>query len=470
MEKKYHDAMTIQAQSAPAAVHTLGPLLAAALLLAGCPEETSGGFLLDTHLSDVIPTVVFVEWTTELGPVQEAHVDFGVDTSYGTRIEAMDDGNGTYSATLLGLRPSTDYHVRAAAVIDGTPHFGDAQVVTTGGQPSYLPEISIETEDTDRQAGGLLVTSVLTIPSAAAILDTSGHYVWWYASDEEHETWPITRARLSRDGQSMLFLRNVPLGTEVTSEGQHIVRLALDGSSIETLETPGVHNDFVELADGTLTVLSEDTREVEGETVVGDRILEKHPDGSETEIWSVWDDLVFDPEMSQYGHWTHANAIDLDEDTDTYYVGARHVNAIFKVDRAAGELLWVFGGPVSDFEPADEQTEATRLQHQFQVLEDGILVFDNREENAPSSRAVQFDLDEEAGTARQVWEYISEPAVYCYGMGDVTRLESGNTLVTWSSAGMVDEVAPDGEVIWRLQLDLGGGLGYVTRIDAMPGY
>ncbi len=463
--------MPIQAKPRGLPLPLASLLVAATLFAGGCPEEEpEGGFAVQAEISDMIPTVAAVEWTTDLGPVQDAHVDFGLDATYGTRVEARDDGAGTFSATLLGLRPSTEYHFRAVAVIDDTTYYSDDTTLTTGGQPTYLPGITIDSSDPEREAGGLLVTSVLGIPSVAAIIDTSGHYVWWWASHDDESDWPITRARLSRDGRSMLFLRNVPLDTSDTTQGQHIVRVALDGTSVEEIPAPGVHNDFVELPDGTLTVLAEDAREYEGETVVGDRILEMRPDGTEVEIWSVWDDLTFDPEMSLYGHWTHANAIDYDEASDTYYVGARHVNAIFKVDRAEGELIWILGGPESDFVPADEETETTRLQHQFEILDDGILVFDNREETAGSSRAVQYDLDVDSYTLRQVWEYISEPAVYCYGMGDVTRVDSGNTLVTWSSAGMIDEVAPDGEVIWRLQLDLGGGLGYVTRIDALPGY
>ena len=446
-------------------------LVVAALAFIGCPEdEPAGGFTLQAQISGLIPTVATVQWTTDLGSVLEGYVEFGADTTYGTHVEAEDDGTGSFGATLLGMRPSTEYHYRAVAVIGESTYYSDDATLTTGGQPSFLPEITIVAADSERQAGGLLVTSVLTIPSVAAILDTSGHYVWWWASEDENADWPITRARLSLDGQSVLFLRNVPLGSDVTSEGQHIVRVSLDGTHVEEVPAPGVHNDFVELPDGTLTVLAEDARELEGETVVGDRILELRPDGTEVEIWSVWDDLTYDPEMTLYGHWTHANAIDYDVAQDTYHVGARHVNAIFKVDRAARELVWVLGGPDSDFVPADEETETTRLQHQFELLDDGILVFDNRDESVMSSRAVQYDLDEDDFTVRQVWEYISAPPVFCPGMGDVARLDSGNTLVTWSSAGMIDEVAPDGEVIWRLQLDLGGGLGYVTRIDTLPGH
>ena len=45
-------------------------------------------------------------------------------------------------------------------------------------------------------------------------------------------------------------------------------------------------------------------------------------------------------------------------------------------------------------------------------------------------------------------------------MGDVYRLPNGNTLITWSALGQIDEVTPDGEVVWRLRSEIGKGFGF----------
>jgi hypothetical protein len=46
-------------------------------------------------------------------------------------------------------------------------------------------------------------------------------------------------------------------------------------------------------------------------------------------------------------------------------------------------------------------------------------------------------------------------------------LPSGNTLVVFSVKGQVDEVTPDGELIWQLTLGMGGALGYMTWLDSL---
>jgi hypothetical protein len=51
--------------------------------------------------------------------------------------------------------------------------------------------------------------------------------------------------------------------------------------------------------------------------------------------------------------------------------------------------------------------------------------------------------------------------------GDVQRLENGNTLVTHSVSGVVEEVTPDGEPVRRLVFALGGALGYSTHRSSL---
>ena len=443
--------------------------LLAVALAAGCDgEDADPTFEVDVTVSELIPTVVTLHGSAP-DAITAAYVDVGLDETYGQRYEAEVLGDGEFSVVMLGLLPSTEYLARAAADTAETTYYHEGVTFSTGPSPAGLPTLAVDVDEPERTASGFFVTSLLTDPTAAVILDDQGNYVWWYQSDPDSENWPITRARISVDGESVLFLRNVPLGSEITDDGQHVMRISLDGSQVETIETPGVHNDLLELSDGTLAVMVEDSREVDGVDVVGDRLVEISLDGTWTEIWNVWDHLEYDPEVEDMGHWTHANAIDFDEEQQVYYVGARHVHAIFEIDRASGELLWTLGGPESDFELDTGGTEFSQFQHQFEILDDGILIFDNRDEVVNSSRVVEYALDEASWTATRTWQYVPDPQVYCYGMGDVHRLPSGNTLVTWSSAGMIDEVTPNWELVWRSKMELGSGIGYLTHHERLPG-
>jgi hypothetical protein len=54
-------------------------------------------------------------------------------------------------------------------------------------------------------------------------------------------------------------------------------------------------------------------------------------------------------------------------------------------------------------------------------------------------------------------------------MGDVTRTPDDTTLVTWATAGRIEEVDADGEVLRAYQLDIGAAFGYTTALDTLTG-
>ena len=143
-----------------------------------------------------------------------------------------------------------------------------------------------------------------------------------------------------------------------------------------------------------------------------------------------------------------------------YYVSLRNFSTIVKIDRVTGEQLWSLGGESSSFKTAAGSTDLFHHQHQFTMVDDGIVVFDNGLVENSDSRAVEYRLDETAGTAELVWEHHNDPPLFCAVLGDVHRLRNGNTLITWSGLGQIDEVTPQGEVVWRLNSRMGNGFGF----------
>lgn len=83
-----------------------------------------------------------------------------------------------------------------------------------------------------------------------------------------------------------------------------------------------------------------------------------------------------------------------------------------------------------------------------------------------SSRAVEYEIDEGAKTAEEVWEYDGSEDYNFFSScwGDADRLPNGNTLITaghsmtevdkWNQfmRGILIEVAPDGEKVWELEM------------------
>lgn len=413
-------------------------------------------------LSEQIGTVARVRFTTE--DRVPAVVRFGPSLD-DLRYEAWsEDPRTEHTVLLAGMRGSETYHFQLVTE-DGVLREGR---FTTGPVPSELDVFSNTGPAHD--ARGFVVATLISFPCSAVIVDEEGHVVWWHT--EEDPDLIITRARLSHDGRSVLYDAYDPSPGE--GEARHeIVRVALDGRGLQRLPLPDLHHDFVELPDDQgFAYLGVDPRIPEGAegAIKGDELVERLPDGSLRQVWSAWDTFEWDPELDIDAGtwWSHANAVDYVPFDDTYLVGLRNFDAIVKIQRATGEVVWVLGGRDSDFEITGRPT---RHQHQFQTLHDGgLLVFDNGSVENLASRAVEFVLDDEGMTATQVWDYWGDEDLYSFGLGSVQRVQEDHTMVTWSTAGRVEEVDPGGDVVWRLETELGTGVGYTTWLeDLQPG-
>ncbi len=434
---------------------------------AGCPDEagTDALFDIEAAVSEAVPTVVDVRWEVDAEAPEDARIEFGPDDGYGMVAPVELDDGAPYEALLLGSPQSTDVHYRVVATVGGEELASDDRVVSTGTLPASLPELTVEVDGEGVDEGGFLVTSTFTEPGGAAIIDRQGRFVWWHSVFDEDAQ--ISRARLSDDRSSMLYW-TVNL-RDPASDGvaQELVEVALDGTVLRRVSLDLGHHDFCTLPDGTVAYLEYDERPAPGtgEPVVGDRVVELAPDGTTTTIYSVWRDFEYEPGEPLPGQeWSHCNALDYLEEEDAYLVSSLGFDSLFLVDRADGELRWVLGGDETDFDGADDLFSH---QHQFELLGDEVLVFDNGAPERHASRVVGLSLDTREMVAEQTWSYDPEPEVYVFSLVDVHRFDSGHTLVTFSTAGQIDELDAEGELVWRLNLDLGGVVGYVTHHDSL---
>jgi hypothetical protein len=75
------------------------------------------------------------------------------------------------------------------------------------------------------------------------------------------------------------------------------------------------------------------------------------------------------------------------------------------------------------------------------------------------SRAETYTIDEAARTARLVRAYSATPVVVTQIGGSVQSLAGERTLVSFGTAGRVEEYDTAGRVAWRIE----GNAGYVFR-------
>ncbi len=434
------------------------------LLAVGCtsrgPSDLS--FVVSVDQSEQISTVVELSWTPT-SPLVEAWVEVGEGPDCIDRHPAHRNPDGSWSALLVGLGAGESHRMRAWADTGAAVLTSQEVEVWVDSPPAWLPELELSIRDEERSSGDYLVTSLLAEPSAPVIVDSEGRYVWWYKPYEGAEK--VIRSRMSRDGRSILYLEP-PQVDAALEHGRALVEVSLDGRRKENRWVgAGLHHDFVELADGTLAAIAYDARTVEGDRVLGDRIVELRPDGREVEIWSVWDHLTYttDQALGQTNDWTHANALDYDPEQEIYTLSLHNLNTIWRIGRD-GEVHWKLGGGDSDFVDAEDLFSA---QHQFDLSGDRILVFDNGTVDRGASRVVEYDLDLDTGEVDLLWSYTPDPALFCYVLGDVVALDEGAMRITWSTAGRIEELDADGQVLWQVNAELGGAFGYTSAVESL---
>lgn len=253
------------------------------------------------------------------------------------------------------------------------------------------------------------------------------------------------------------------------------VMLDARGEVVDHIETGnGYETDFHELQvlpNGHSVLMSYDSQRVRMDLVVpGGR-----PDASVIGLvvqeldrrhrvvfqWRSWDDFAItdmvDPTISLRGaaiDYVHGNSIAIGPDGN-FVISSRHLNEVTKVSRRTGEVIWRFGPrAVNNQFAITGDARGFSHQHDARVLDNGNLtVFDNGNYVLPQlSRGVEYEMDEQAKTARLVWEYRHTPPLYGGFIGNVQRLDDGGSVICWGGATRdtkFTELAPDGRVLYE---------------------
>lgn len=423
------------------------------LLALGCggEDELAPPSDVSAELSD-IATVVRVTWQTSEPSV--GYVEYGPTEELGnvTPIEA--EATTDHDVTLLGLTASSDYFYRAVTWADGRQSKSPIEQVQTGPLPGGLPQLTLTGSGHDAYT----IVPTLGARPAILILDPDGRIVWYHLEDRALD---FFRARLSVDGKSLLYNAGSVAGDP--ADETEIVRVALDGSTTNSIPIPLLAHDFVEHSDGTLAAIVVEYRDFEGAELRGEKIVEIAPDGEETTVFSVWD--CFDPEQVtgdaiEQG-WTFANALDFDPEQNAYYLGLRNFSSIVRIGRDTGSCDWVLGLYGSTFEFADGADRFLH-QHQFDVTGNHVLILDNDGRTGGKSRVLEYELDFDEQLATQTWSYVSDPPIYTFALGEPSRLDDGDVFVNWSVAGQLERVSADGEARWTLSTGAGVAFGFHT--------
>jgi hypothetical protein len=175
----------------------------------------------------------------------------------------------------------------------------------------------------------------------------------------------------------------------------------------------------------------------------------------------------------------HTHAIDADPYDGHWVISLQRVSAVIKVARDGpqqGQVLWMHGGPLSDFTLVDDLRpsgwEGPAGQHTVRVVgPDRIAMFDNGLADSTGQddmRVVEYQLDLDAMEAHVVHQRVWTGRGNATDGGSVQDLPGGGRLVGFGTLTVGDDDAPiptpteldaEGKEGWNLWLP-GGQWSY----------
>jgi len=463
----------------PAPTLVLSLLIALlALLASGCPAETEELTITDTTVVENEASVLscWLRWTTDAPAT--SRVEFGEGDSPSFFLEDAELVT-EHELLVYGLRAERTYDLHAVSVSeDGTEARAEPVQFTTEPVPFETLVFDLGTHDPTRAQPGWTLGNVVLAdglcPAVAAMYDMDGEMVWYHRLGDELGRADVVTQLV--DESTVLIGAGVPCG-------MHTIEVDLSGEVVwegpvqadtGIFDAGQTHHVFEKLPGGSYLTLY-----YEHDDDSYDRIVEMDSDLQTLWEWRGIDHL---PEQMEYYTW--GNGVVLDEDEGTMLYNSREYNAVVKLDRTDGEVLWTFGANFDDFTMLTEHDDPwPEGAHAPELTPDGnLLLYDNGYPNREESRVVEYALDEDSMTAELIWEYpgtLAEDYWFTPSWGNVNLLDSGNLLVNASSKygeegrTRIFEVTREGEIVHELisamSEERGAGAFKATRIPALVG-
>ena len=433
----------------------------------GCePGALKTPLRCEAEVDLVVGTVLHVRWTAPDGGL--SRVTFQADDTVTLQTPPQEGDSPDF--LLVGMPGDTDVTWTGVTERDGELQ-SCTGVTRTAPIPPELPTVELVVASdamSPSPAFFLGVTYNASGQSAVVALDRLGRVVWYAPTDLAGVS---IQAERSRDGRGVIY--NHVARSERGDEAS-VRWVTLDGTLVEVRDTPAAHHMFAQLPDDRIAFQQLDVKEIynpelgASETWVGDAIAEVDADGTVTPIFSTWDWLepTANDRMETYStvdglDWTHGNALKYDGERETYLLSLGHAADVIELSRATGAPLRILG--------ADGYTVAEGAEFYFQhdptLLDATHLTLHNHDPVTHEVTAVEYSIDDHTQTLTPVWSYASGRSSSF--LGQVRRLETGNTWINYGQGAVLQEITPDGEVVWELASTDGLPFGQLELLDSL---
>lgn len=413
---------------------------------------------------------------------------------------------------VLGLKPNRDYELRVTVfgADGGSERYEDVVTATTPALGDGFPPISVLTSEPAAMEPGYTLFPTVPLdtiegppedwpPWYLVIVDAHGDVVWYTRGLFQDVRQLSNGNLLGLESTGRLVELNL-LGEIVRSWHPAGGRFEAPADSI-AVDARDFHHDAFPMPDSdSILVPTREDRVVENfptdesdpsqratVTVEDEPIIEfDRTDGTILSTWRFLDVLKptrigYDATagLPEFTDWAHTNAVIHNPRDDSIIASLRSQDAVVKLSRATGELLWILGPHANwqGFErhllwPVGSPFQWQYHQHAPEITPQGtLLLFDNGnyraspftgEDVLPASAnwsgAVEYAIDEDAMTVLQVWEWglpQSGEQLYAPFVGDADHLpETENVLIsfggTCNAGGEPVEAISECEVSVRL--------------------
>jgi len=407
---------------------------------------------------------------------------------------------------VLGLRPDRTHTVTASITDEsGRTTVLAPLEIATPPLPDEFPPIELKVRQPEAMEPGVTMLHYFRWISPmeddpdwglAAAVDDSGEVIWYYLADHAID-------ELKRLPNGDLFYASDNGMYEIDMLGNvkrrwHTSYAPPDkiGDASVLIPTDTFHHEVIYLPErGTFLALGLESREYDNfpleyppgekrgtDRVSADEIIEFTPDGQVVTRISALD--ILDPKRLGYGSLgrdfydhvyegvydpmpvdlMHSNALAWLPGESSVVVSSNFQGVLYKVDLETGTLSWLLGDPTGWNPPWSEKLLTPKgdvgwsyHQHGVDLTPHGtLLLFDNGGDRAipPNpvmppeerySRAVEYRVDDAAGTVEEVWSYGPQQERFISPfISDADLLvETGNVLIT--DGGRF--AGPDGEML-----------------------
>lgn len=275
------------------------------------------------------------------------------------------------------------------------------------------------------------------------IIDGNGDLIWFslasYANCSDFKYYPTSQIysyTISEAGTIKTILLDEQMNILDTIQAiqqmddVHDIQRAANGNWLFTIATI----DTVDLSGSTFY---NGTNGVANTIIKGFGVQEVDANNNVVFEWNSNDYISPTETYLFYGYtisnfdYCHGNA--LEEDSDGHLLlSFRHLNAIYKIHRTTGAVLWKLGGHSSDFTFTNDTGFSG--QHDIRKLANGNYSLFNNANMAPApkvSKGKEFSLDTINWTATLVNETVHPLAFFSPAMGNYQTTSANNKLLSY---------------------------------------